>query len=493
MDRVRWREAALASLSGALLAFAMPGFGVWPLAFVGLVPWLLAQGETSRVLPGFLCGTILFAIDLRWLLTLTRFTPLVILGYLVLVLLLGAATGLVGAAIGASRKRYGASVAWLVVAPIAWIGFEILRTQGEIGLSFSSLYAALHRVPWLIQVAALLGPWALSAMVVFANGAIAHAFRPPRRASLLALGVVGLLALWGLAPSPIGEAPKTVAIVGSDVAQDIKLQGTELATLTPFYLDMGRRAAASSPDLIVFPESILPAFILRDARLLESFANLARGAECAILFGTGDYVDGRIFNRVALLAKDGALVGTYAMMHPVPFGETVPGRALLERLGLAAFILRMLPMDLTPGEDYTLLAGIGAPICFESTFPSISRRFSARGATLLVTVTNDAWFDGSSELPAHFAMAVFRAVENRRYVIQAANGGISGIVDPRGRVTVEAAGETVLRGEIAHVRCLTAYARYGDVPLLVLLALLGLGALAWQRASSSAPPWELRR
>ena len=90
----------------------------------------------------------------------------------------------------------------------------------------------------------------------------------------------------------------------------------------------------------------------------------------------------------------------------------------------------LLPMDLTPGTAIRALDGIGTPICFESTFAAGSRDLVRRGATLLVTVTNDAWFVGSSELPTHFAFGVFRAVENRRWFVQAANGGISGIVAP---------------------------------------------------------------
>ncbi|UCF10424.1 MAG: apolipoprotein N-acyltransferase [Candidatus Bipolaricaulota bacterium] len=481
MHPSRWKETALAALAGVLLALAMPGFGIWPLAFVGLVPFLFAQGTSARVLPGAVCGAVLFAIDLRWLLTLTRFTPLVILGYLVLVALLALALGLVGALVGASRRRFGVAAAWLLVAPIAWSAFELLRAQGEIGLSFSALYSALHRVPALIQGVSLLGPWALTAAVVFINGALAQLLIRRPRGLLAGAGVAALLAtLWWLPLPPAGEAME-VGIVGSDVAQDVKLAGTELATLTPFYLDMGRRAASEGPQLIVFPESILPAFILRDEGLLKAFSDLAREAGSAILFGTGDYMDGEILNRVALLSEAGELVGTYAMMHPVPFGETVPGRRILEALGLATWILRMLPVDLTPGKEYTILDGIGAPICFESTFPAISRRFAEEGATLLVTVTNDAWFDGSSELRAHFAAAVFRAVETRRYVIQAANGGISGIVDPRGRIVAQRVGETVLAGRVEHRSGASAYVRYGELPLLVLFVLLLVGGAAWRR------------
>jgi apolipoprotein N-acyltransferase len=221
-------------------------------------------------------------------------------------------------------------------------------------------------------------------------------------------------------------------------------------------------------------------FLLRDPVTLERFAELARAASARILLGTGHYEDGKLTNRVILLSASGEVVDSYAMMHPVPFGETIPGRAILEWLGLAGWLRQLLPMDLTRGTEYTLLDGIGAPICFESTFPHPSRRLAQRGATLLITVTNDAWFIGSSELPAHFASAVFRAVETRRYVVQAANGGVSGIVDPRGRVMTSAVGEIVLHGHVAHRDVRSAYTRYGELPLLVLFATSLAASLAWR-------------
>jgi apolipoprotein N-acyltransferase len=482
MHRTRWKETGWAALSGVLMAMAMPGFGVSVLVFVALVPWLHAQGRTRRILPGAVCGLVFFALDLRWLLTLVRFTPLVVLGYLLLIGLLAASLGVVGALIGEARRRLGDGIGLLLVAPIALSLLEIVRAQGELSLGFSTLFAALHRLPVLIQGASLFGPWALSAAVVLVNGALALGLRRGRRGIALsvALAAIGGMLILAALPTTEDGDPLAVSVIGSDVTQEIKLRGTEMETLLPLYLGLGREAAAAAPELIVYPESILPVFLLRDPVTLERFAELARAASARILLGTGHYEDGKLTNRVILLSASGEVVDSYAMMHPVPFGETIPGRAILEWLGLAGWLRQLLPMDLTRGTEYTLLDGIGAPICFESTFPDPSRRFAQRGATLLITVTNDAWFIGSSELPAHFASAVFRAVETRRYVVQAANGGVSGIVDPRGRVMTSAVGEIVLHGHVAHRDVRSAYTRYGELPLLVLFATSLAASLAWR-------------
>jgi apolipoprotein N-acyltransferase len=163
---------------------------------------------------------------------------------------------------------------------------------------------------------------------------------------------------------------------------------------------------------------------------------------------------------------------------PVPFGEYIPGRRIWEAIGLKHLADSFLPQDLSRGDRYSPVDGIGTPICFESTLPAPSRRFTRNGASPLVTVTNDAWFSGSSELEAHFAAAVFRAVENRRFILQASNGGISGIIDPWGKIIGSTQEEGVLIGSGVRSSRPSPYTVWGDIPFLALagagLALLNL-------------------
>jgi apolipoprotein N-acyltransferase len=143
-----------------------------------------------------------------------------------------------------------------------------------------------------------------------------------------------------------------------------------------------------------------------------------------------------------------------------------------------------LPYDLRAGEDEPPLARIATPICFESTFPGGSRDLVRRGATLIVTVTNDAWFSLSSQRDAHFAFAVFRAVENRRWMIQSANGGISGVVSPSGRVTASTRDEGVVVGEVFERSDVSTYTRWGDLPALCAFGIAILLAVPRGRSAS---------
>jgi apolipoprotein N-acyltransferase len=127
--------------------------------------------------------------------------------------------------------------------------------------------------------------------------------------------------------------------------------------------------------------------------------------------------------------------GRYDKQHLVPFGEYIPFREYLPFVGPLVESMG----DFTPGSTQRPLAcqtaGIGVLICFESIFPDLSRKWTENGANMLVNITNDAWFGRSSAPWQHFSMAVFRAVETRRSLARAANTGVSGFVDPVGRIS----------------------------------------------------------
>lgn len=478
MVRLERRKAAAAVASGALTALAMPGFGFSLLVFVSLIPLLYALDGKHRFLYGILFGATFLALDLRWILALYRFSPLVLPGFTLLVLYFSLFFG--AAALLFLRRRTGPMGGDLLfIAPAVLTLLEIVRALGPLGTVFSSLFHTLYRFPWLIRISSVLGPWSVTAVIVFVNVALFLAARQRRvRYALAAAGALVVSAGFALLPSGLDGEPIRVAVVSSNVAQEEKLDGRNLAALTDRYESLGQRAVVTDPDLVVFPESILPSFILSDEEVLVRFSDLARNGQTQILFGTGVYRAGKIYNMVALLSEAGALVGTYAMVRPVPFGEYIPGRRLWNAIGLKGLVDSFLPVDLTPGDGFNPLDRIGTPICFESTFPWPARALVRDGAELLVVVTNDAWFAGNSELSAHFAAAVFRAVETGRYVVQAANGGVSGLIDPQGRILAATRSETVTAGTL-HVRNgQTLYARWGDVPLLLLFGVGGLMLLA---------------
>ncbi|HCY84992.1 MAG TPA: apolipoprotein N-acyltransferase, partial [Desulfobacteraceae bacterium] len=186
----------------------------------------------------------------------------------------------------------------------------------------------------------------------------------------------------------------------------------------------------------------------------------------------------RYYNRAYMLNPKGLVTASYDKTHLVPFGEYVPLQDLLffiEKLTAEAgnfsrgkHVGKSLPF----GEHKT-----GVLICFEILFPDIARAFVANGADILTTITNDAWFGRTSAPAQHFSIAVFRAVENRRSVVRAANTGISGFIDPAGRITA-ATGlfeTTFLSAAVPALTQSSFYSRFGDLPGLVSLIAISFG------------------
>jgi apolipoprotein N-acyltransferase len=486
----KWSQWVFPVVSGALAAAAMPGMGGAFLILVALIPLFheISSGRGFRA--GLLFGVAFFAIDLRWILTLYRFTPLVVPGFALMLIYLALPVGLLGFVLARLRRRCG-EVRWALAVAAGFALLEFLRSLGPLGISFSSLYLSFHRVPSFVQLAALLGPYAITAAIVGTNAFLYCVLR--RRDARFALGAlasVAVLVAPSLVPIPPDSGPRErVAVVSSLVEQEAKLNTQNLATLLARYGALADQAVATDPDLVVFPESFLPAYILRTPSVLARLVAVARDSGARVLFGTGDVREGDVYNCAVLLDRTGDVVALYDKARPVPFGEYIPGRSVWEALGLGPLMDSFLPYDLRAGRDEVPLDRIATPICFEATFPDGPRALVRRGATLLVTVTNDAWFRLSSQRDAHFAFAVFRAVENRRWMIQAANGGVSGVVSPSGRVTASTRDEGVVVGEVFERSDVAVYTRWGDLPALCAFGIAILLAIPRGRSAPSKRGW----
>jgi apolipoprotein N-acyltransferase len=180
------------------------------------------------------------------------------------------------------------------------------------------------------------------------------------------------------------------------------------------------------------------------------------------------------FNSAYLLSPSGEIKGRYDKVHLVPYGEYVPLRDVFP------FVKKLTAGigDFGTGAGYYPLSmddkKIGILICYEAILPFAARMYKQRSAELLVNITNDAWFGTTSAPFQHFSMAVFRAVETRLYLVRAANTGISGIIDPGGRIIAKTNifQEDALKGYIKFVKIPTFYAEYGDLLVIICFAFI---------------------
>jgi len=263
---------------------------------------------------------------------------------------------------------------------------------------------------------------------VFINSALALALVGPRahRVRVLAvatgvLGVVVLFGVWRLTDNRLVRdgTPLRVGLVQGNVLQADKWDPAMRSTILRGYLDLSRQSAAAGARLIVWPESATP-FSFEDHPDGDAVRQLARDTGAHLLF-------------------DGETAAVYQKMHLVPFGEYVPFRSVL-------FFARPLVesvVDFSPGASPVTLAigthRISTAICYEIIYPGLARSFVRHGSELLTTITNDAWYGRSAAPHQHFQQAAMRAIEQGRYLVRAANTGISGVVDPYGRVLARSA------------------------------------------------------
>jgi len=319
----------------------------------------------------------------------------------------------------------------------------------------------------------------VSLVVAAVSAALVAAFlgpTPPRaRIAPLAVTVVALLAIavWGsrrVASRPWtreGEAIR-VGLVQGNVDQAIKWDPSSAAQIFQDYIRYTRRAIFDGARLVLWPESSTPFMFEEDAAGALQLRTLAKQAGVTLLFGSDQIERGtpmRYYNAAFVVRPDGTTGGVYRKMHLVPFGEYVP----MQRLLFFAAPLTEQVGTFSPGTSPELLPVDGhhasVAICYEVIYPALVRQFVAEGSELLTTITNDAWFGKTSAPYQHFEQASMRAIETGRYLVRAANTGISGIVDPYGRVLARTGifEPAVLVGEARFLKTSTFYARHGDV------------------------------
>ena len=495
-----WRESvasAFLALGGAALfslCFARQP-SLW-LPWVALVPLFLLLGRRRVLLWGFVYGICLWLGSMYWIAGtleafggLTAGLSLVVQGLLALYLGLDQlAFALLGHRIW---RRGGHGIYWAL--PALWVALEWLR-----GVAFGRFPWNLAAYAWVdlpgaLPLAGWVGAFGVSFLLVFANVGCAEALRR-RRWEPAVIGILGASTLLVLAgrwsrAEPAGSGAPAVHQVSV-----IQPNSPIVATWEESRVNYERLIEMSDAEcsrplpkpqrrLLVWPESAAwPHSYPTSERLRRDVARLA-ALGCDVLLGSQINEGEKAFNSVLLVDAAGA-VGTYAKRRLVPWGEYVPLARVLPFMGRVARHAG----DFTPGTEVALLPWsaerLGVAICYEVIFAAAVAEQVRAGASVLVTVTNDAWYGDTTAPHQHFRAARFRAAENRRPLLRAALTGISGLVDRRGRVTgrLEVGERGVLRGRVSGATDLSPYSR---APWLVpvLSAVLATAGIARRRGS----------
>jgi apolipoprotein N-acyltransferase len=489
------------------MALAFPRVDLDFLAWVAWAPVLwLGSREVGRRrwFPVVLAGVVMFFVSLRWLTeTMINFggmaPPLayVTLGLLSVYLSLYPTLATIGALVLERRAR----IPLVLGFPTCWVAAEYLRSILLTGFPWNLLGHSLWRRLALCQLAAVTGVYGLSWLLAAHNAALAALWRRPGRRSWGALaGVWAAVLISALAGGRVLERAGergwrgsgrgfAIALIQGNIPQEEKWVPSLRAGNLDVYRRLTEDAFERGARVVVWPEASAEFYYVKGDRyrfrdgvsMKEAVDSLVRDRDGYLLFGAPDQdEEGMHYNAAFLLGPGARLLGRYRKQHLVPFGEYVP----LRRLLFFVDKLVILPDDFGAGKETVVMeledAPLGVYICYETAFPDLLRRFRRKGARWLVNLTNDAWFGRSDGPYQHFAMTVFRAIENRLPIARCANTGISGIIDPWGRILARSQlfKRMVIRGWITPRVDDTLYARYGDVFAWMNLA-LAVVALGW--------------
>lgn len=496
MKATLWRQWLLASLGGVLAALALPKWHwvwAWPLAALALLALVHQSTPRNAFFLGFWAGFCHWLVAVSWVTeVMTRYGHLsglvAFFALTIMSAILGAFWGLAFWA----ASRVGARWGWAVLA-LGLSAGEVMQGLPPFNFPWNPLVASLVPWPWLLAPVAVLGATTYGLLLrlvlfVIAFGVVARsrgAFR------LAALGL-GLIIACGLAAPSFREGGEGVkaAAVQPNVPLEVRWDPENLKTIESWVWGLSQQAVASGARWVVWPESAVPRSLERDPDFRGALTTFAEThAVWITLNSIGFGEKGKYYNSMYSVTPQGTLA-RYDKVHLVPFGEYVP---LLGRVAFFRPLVREVG-GFTPGEGVRLLPGplgfLGGAVCYEVAFPLHAAQQVRRGAGILVTVTNDGWYGETAAPYQHLALAVLRAAENRRYLVRAANTGISAVIDPYGGVLQQLplGQRGVIVGDVKPGIGLTPATRFA--PWLHLFPVVGFGVAILAVACGS---WSRRK
>jgi len=484
---------AVSFICGLALSFAFPGRDISFLAWFSIAPFLFLVAESPRsdaFTAGVLFGLPYFFGTQYWIYySINHYGHLNLPASVAVVFLLclyeSLYTGIFALVLNYVSKR--TALPLVLTASTLWVCLEYARGFILTGFPWSLLGYSQYRSLPLIQIADITGIYGISFIVIAANAVLADFMLLERRrrhiplyptvpvwlgtVSVIIIAVVTISYGYHRLGEKMPSRPVRISIIQGNIDQDMKWDRQYQDSVLSTYMEMSKIVSRQKPDLIVWPETALPFIFGHDREHTGRLMAFQKENGVPLLTGTiraREHKDGsRVYSNSAVLMDSyGKVMYSYDKIHLVPFGEYVP---LKNALFFVNRLVEGAVGDYVPGRAYTSaktsFGTFSTVICYELIFPSLVRNFFLKGGDFIVTITNDAWFGSTIGPVQHFYTSVFRAVENRKPVVRAANTGISGFVDSRGRV-IKKTGlfeKTAVTAEIDRDGRVTFYTRYGDI------------------------------
>lgn len=490
-------------LSGIMIIFSHAPLSIFPMAFFCLVPLLVSlhrEKPQRSFKKGFISGVVAYIGLIYWVTVamnryggLDMFTSILIM--LLLAFYMAVYVGVFCYVITILEVKYSLSI--LFSAPFVWVILEYIRGFFLTGFPWALIAYSQYNFLPLIQVVSITGVYFISFLIVAVNCVFYYIWSKKKAHLPYSLFVAALFFLsivYGIIrlneKTEYGDK-KSVAIIQGNIPQNVKWDEGFKAKTVEKYINMTITHAGGS-DLVVWPETSIP-FGINIAKKIEAMLkSLANSLGNDLLFGTVHVEDGdKFYNSAYLINKNGLISGFYNKVHLVPFGEYTPLKEYIpffEKITATGG-------NFAPGASHSpiksSIGNIGVLICYEGIFPRISLETVRKNAHVLVNLTNDAWYDRTSAPFQHLVFYVFRAIETNRFILRAANTGISAIIDNKGRIRSKTLifEDAVLKGAFFLLNNKTFYVRHGDWFIYIILGVF-IFLIVWQKCvKSNRPCW----
>lgn len=440
-------------------------YGYPLLIWVAFVPLMLIAGSTTlklfkKVIAGAVCGLCFYGFALYWVGYVSAFGAVALCAYMTSFILLFVLAGHLVSIAGDGR--------FLLFAPFFWVVIEQLQCRLFSGFPWLRAAYCVNGSGALAQIAEYTGAGGVSFSILVFNASLIAVLRLlevkglaplqyTMRSSVQRCAVIGLLSvfvIWSAggvikykrnkqfaAAEHEGDKPVRIGVVQGNMLPSVRGDSSDFEKSLLLYGGLSGQFEPGSVDMVVWPETAVPVLVRYSSAYYDTVRKLCSVLNTSMLVGSVDVerVEGKeiSYNSAFLFGPGGHMLNRYNKTHLVPFGEFVP----FEKSFPSLRKLVPVPVALSAGDRYTVFKlGHAKPlffstlVCFEDIFPNIARQFVIRGARLLVNITNDGWFKDSYAAVQHMRASLYRAIENRRYLLRVASTGVTCLIDPMGNV-----------------------------------------------------------
>ncbi|HEX3071373.1 MAG TPA: apolipoprotein N-acyltransferase [Thermoanaerobaculia bacterium] len=520
-------NAILAIVSGVLFAWSFPNVAAGWLMFIALVSLFVALSRTSSYKGAFALGWlsqgVAWLLMVPWVIrVMSHYGGLPYITGILLFIAMCAYLGMYGGLFALLFHRIAPGMRfrrWLFV-PLTWAVVEYIRTYLFSGFPWSLIAASIIDYTPLVQFDRVAGPYALGVLILLPSALIAwlivrgvgsgawgvgemdgvsgvggrgsetemsatllsptpdtrvsHTQPPTPHTPIFAIAAVAIVTfVWwttGYVAEKVIARPTAApiaraALLQPNISQEMRWDNDNLVLIFRRMMAMTDEATSHGVQVVIWPESTVPLSYATTDFYRQAIEDTSRAHGADIILGSvaEDAAQPEKLWNAAFLVSGGRTIGHYDKIRLVPFGEYVPMRKMLffahklvHAVGQFEFGTKDTPLD--------GLFRYGPAICYEVVFPQIPRTQVVHGANVLITITNDAWYDGTSAPRQHLNQARLRAIENDRYLLRAGTTGISAVIDPTGRIVQELAmgKQGIIYADFQPRTSVTPYVHYGD-------------------------------